>query len=88
MSLPIDADLEFKALRAFSARLGRDPSRTQAAGGNTSLKRDGVLWIKASGAWLADAEERDIMIPVDLNGLLDALARGDLRAETAASFVD
>jgi rhamnose utilization protein RhaD (predicted bifunctional aldolase and dehydrogenase) len=28
------------------------------------------------------------MIPVDLNGLLDALARGDPRAETAASFVD
>jgi rhamnose utilization protein RhaD (predicted bifunctional aldolase and dehydrogenase) len=88
MSLPIDADLEFKALRAFSASLGRDPSRTQAAGGNTSLKRDGVLWIKASGAWLADAEERDIMIPVDLNGLLDGLANGDPRAETAASFVD
>jgi rhamnose utilization protein RhaD (predicted bifunctional aldolase and dehydrogenase) len=88
MSLPIDADPEFKALRIFSAGLGRNPSRTQAAGGNTSLKRDGVLWIKASGAWLAHADERDIMVPVDLGGLLDALASDDPRAETAASFVD
>ena len=88
MSLPIETDSEFKALRIFSASLGRNPSRTQAAGGNTSLKRDDVLWIKASGAWLAHAEERDIMVPVGLNGLLDALAEGDPRAETAASFVD
>ncbi|WP_158816279.1 class II aldolase/adducin family protein [Methylocapsa sp. S129] len=88
MSQPIDKDPEFIALRALSSALGRDPSRTQAAGGNTSLKHDGVLWIKASGTWLAHAEERDIMVPVDLNGLLDALAADDPRAETAASFVD
>lgn len=84
----MDADLEFRALRAFSTALGRDPRRTQAAGGNTSLKRDGLLWIKASGAWLAQAEERDIMVPVDLGGLLEALARDDPRAETATAFVD
>lgn len=88
MSQHIESDAEFQALRHLSAALGRDPARTQAAGGNTSLKRDGVLWIKASGAWLAHAEERDIMVPVDLNGLREALARGDPRAETGVSFVD
>jgi rhamnose utilization protein RhaD (predicted bifunctional aldolase and dehydrogenase) len=88
MSQPIESDLEFQALRHLSAALGRDPLRTQAAGGNTSLKRDGILWIKASGAWLAHAEARDIMVPVDLNGLRDALASGDPRAETGVSFVD
>jgi rhamnose utilization protein RhaD (predicted bifunctional aldolase and dehydrogenase) len=81
------ADPEFRALLALSARLGRDPLRTQAAGGNTSLKRDGVLWIKASGTWLAEAEARDIMVPVALAPLLDALARGDTRAEKATAFV-
>jgi rhamnose utilization protein RhaD (predicted bifunctional aldolase and dehydrogenase) len=88
MSGAIESDLEFQALRRLSAALGRDSSRTQAAGGNTSLKRDGLLWIKASGAWLAYAEERDVMVPVDLDGLRDALARGDPRAETGVSFVD
>ena len=80
-------DPEFRALLALSARLGRDPLRTQAAGGNTSLKRDGVLWIKASGTWLAEAETRDTMVPVALAPLLDALAKGDVRTEKATAFV-
>ncbi len=50
----------------MSARLGADPLLIQAATGNTSLKRDGVLWIKASGKWLAHADREDILIPVDL----------------------
>lgn len=39
----------------------------QAATGNTSIKLDGVLWIKASGKWLSDANHDQIMVPVDLN---------------------
>jgi rhamnose utilization protein RhaD (predicted bifunctional aldolase and dehydrogenase) len=85
---PISDDPEFAALRALSADLGRNPLRTQAAGGNTSLKREGMLWIKASGAWLAEAEERDIMIPVRLDALLAALAKGETAAESAVSFVE
>jgi rhamnose utilization protein RhaD (predicted bifunctional aldolase and dehydrogenase) len=81
------ADPEFAALKALSARLGRDPLRTQAAGGNTSLKRDGVLWIKASGTWLAEAETGDIFVPVRLEPLLRAVADADPRAETATDFI-
>ena len=44
-----------EALRTLSAKLGSDPLLVQAAGGNTSLKRDGIMWIKASGTWLRDA---------------------------------
>jgi rhamnose utilization protein RhaD (predicted bifunctional aldolase and dehydrogenase) len=80
-------DPEFAALKALSARLGRDPLRTQAAGGNTSLKHDGVMWIKASGTWLAQAESGDIFVPVRLEPLLRAVADADPRAETAADFV-
>lgn len=74
-------------LRAASARLGADPLQVQAGGGNTSLKGGGAMWIKASGAWLADAGARDIFVPVDLDALRAAIAAGDPRAEGAAAFV-
>src|SRR5690348_9287823 len=83
----MNADPEFRALCALSAELGRNPLRTQAAGGNTSLKRGGVMWIKASGTWLAEAEVRDIMVPVALEPLRQALDRRDPRAEKATDFV-
>lgn len=78
---------EFEALLDLSARVGADPLLVQAAGGNTSLKEDGILWIKASGLWLAHARDRDIMVPVRLAPLLEALERGDPAAETARDFV-
>jgi rhamnose utilization protein RhaD (predicted bifunctional aldolase and dehydrogenase) len=86
-SVHID-DSEFQALRKLSAALGADPLRTQGAGGNTSIKRDGVMWIKASGTWLADALAHDIMTPVHLAPLRQAIADGDPRAAAATDFVD
>lgn len=77
---------EFEALRALSARIGNDPGLTQAAGGNTSLKVGDVLWIKASGTWLAHALERDIMVPVQMQPLIDAVRRSDPVAEQAQRF--
>jgi rhamnose utilization protein RhaD (predicted bifunctional aldolase and dehydrogenase) len=81
-------DSEFHALRELSATLGADPLRTQGAGGNTSIKRDGVMWIKASGTWLADALAHDIMTPVRLEPLRKAIADGDPRAAAAIDFVE
>ena len=51
--------------------------RAKAAGGNTSIKRDGVMWIKASGRQLADALDDDIMVPVVLEELRAAAFRND-----------
>lgn len=68
--------VELKSLRQVSARVGSDINLVQGAGGNTSIKRDDVLWVKASGAWLAEAETRDIFVPVDLPGALRALGQG------------
>lgn len=62
-------------LDRLSAALGRDPEQVQAAGGNTSLKEDGVLWVKASGLWLADALKEDVFVPVGLGAVLDGIAR-------------
>jgi rhamnose utilization protein RhaD (predicted bifunctional aldolase and dehydrogenase) len=57
---------ELMQLRELSARIGGDPLLTQASTGNSSIKLDGVLWIKASGKWMADAICEDIFIPLDL----------------------
>jgi len=76
---------ELEALARLSARLGRDPEQVQAAGGNTSVKLDGVLWVKASGLWLADAEAKDLFVPVDLAKAVDAIDDGteeDVKAAT------
>ncbi len=81
-------EAEFHALAVFSAAIGADPARVQGAGGNTSLKRDGAMRIKASGTWLADAEKRPIFAAVGLAPLLAALAAGDPAVERAGAFVD
>lgn len=52
-------------LLELTQRVGRDPLLTQASTGNSSAKLDGVLWIKASGRWMADAMRDDILIPLD-----------------------
>jgi len=57
---------ELTRLRELSARIGNNPLLTQASTGNSSIKLDGVLWIKASGKWMSDAIREDILIPLDL----------------------
>ncbi len=81
-----DWQAELAELEALSARIGADPSLTQGAGGNTSLKVDGTLWIKASGTWLAHALERRIMVPVEIEPLLAAVRAVDPAAEQAQRF--
>ena len=66
---------EIQALIDVSARLGRDPLLVQAGSGNTSVKLDGVLWIKASGKWLAHAAQEEIFIPVDLVEIKSCIQR-------------
>lgn len=53
----------------FCARIGLDPLLVQGAGGNISWKEGDKLWVKASGAWLADAKLRNIFVPVNLKHL-------------------
>ncbi|MCA0433591.1 MAG: class II aldolase/adducin family protein [Proteobacteria bacterium] len=78
---------EMKALRTLSAKVGSDPLLVQAAGGNTSLKKDGVMWIKASGTWLRDAGAKDIFVPLDMPRLTAALAADDPACESCTDFV-
>ncbi|WP_342070620.1 class II aldolase/adducin family protein [Yoonia algicola] len=48
----------------ISADVRQDPLRVQGPGGNTSIKDGDIMWIKASGTELADAETKDIFVPV------------------------
>jgi len=65
---------ELTRLFEFSARMGHDPLLTQASSGNTSIKCDGKLWIKASGTWLANAGAGDTFLPLPLDDLRRRLA--------------
>jgi rhamnose utilization protein RhaD (predicted bifunctional aldolase and dehydrogenase) len=66
-----------KAVQHYCTSISRNRLLVQAAGGNISWKSDDTLWIKASGTWLADAELKEIFVPVDRKPIDDALALGD-----------
>ena len=59
----------------------------QGAGGNTSVKEAGVMWIKASGTRLAEAVSRDIFVPVDLAAMRAAMDDPSADADQTAGFV-
>lgn len=67
---------ELRALAAMSAAVGADPDLVQGGGGNSSLKCDGCLWIKASGTWLSRAAGERIFLPLDLARLKRRIAAG------------
>lgn len=77
----------FVDLLAASKRIGSNPLQVQGAGGNTSLKSNGAMIVKASGTWLADAENEDIMVPVDAARLSSALETDDPAAADSMLFV-
>jgi rhamnose utilization protein RhaD (predicted bifunctional aldolase and dehydrogenase) len=64
-------------LVTLSARLGRDLDLVQAGGGNTSIKENGTLWVKASGKWLAHAANDDMFLPVPMADIARQLAAQD-----------
>jgi rhamnose utilization protein RhaD (predicted bifunctional aldolase and dehydrogenase) len=61
------------ALRELSARVGSEPLLVQASNGNTSIKSEGTLWIKASGRWLANATREELFMAVDLEAAKESL---------------
>jgi rhamnose utilization protein RhaD (predicted bifunctional aldolase and dehydrogenase) len=71
-------------VKAFCAQIGADPLLVQGAGGNVSWKDGDTLWVKASGTWLADAEVKEIFVPVDYLFLQTALSRQDYSVQPKA----
>ena len=56
-------------LVAFSRKYGSDPELVVAGGGNTSMKENGVLYVKGSGVALADVTAKDF-VALDLDKLM------------------
>lgn len=48
----------------------------QASNGNTSIKLEGILWIKGSGKWLARANQEEMLIPIELAEAKEAVEQG------------
>ena len=65
---------EIFKLKKLSAKLGNDLSLIQASGGNTSIKLDGKLWVKASGKKLKNALNEDIFVSLDLKKIINELS--------------
>lgn len=74
-------------LAMFSAQLGADPLLIQGAGGNTSLKDRGAMWIKASGTQLADALAQNIFVPCDFELMRLSLEMDDDRSDRTEDFL-
>jgi len=87
--LNTSSDMLKASIIKYCTTIGTDPLLVQGAGGNVSWKDGDTLWVKASGTWLADAEDKDIFVPVDLTHLRTAIGNGDfsvspiVRGETA-----
>lgn len=66
-------DTEIASLVALSARLGRDPLLVQASNGNTSIKLEGIIWIKGSGKWLVNAGQEEFLVPIPLTDVEESI---------------
>ena len=57
------------SLIKFCHKIGKNSLLVQGPGGNVSYKNLDVLWIKASGSWIAHAQHSNF-VPIDLNSTL------------------
>jgi rhamnose utilization protein RhaD (predicted bifunctional aldolase and dehydrogenase) len=76
--------ISHQTISQMCADLGKDPLLVQGAGGNVSWKENETLWIKGSGTWLANANNEDIFVPVNLRHLQDALAKQEFDVKPQA----
>jgi rhamnose utilization protein RhaD (predicted bifunctional aldolase and dehydrogenase)/NAD(P)-dependent dehydrogenase (short-subunit alcohol dehydrogenase family) len=76
------SDERIRAVVAMSQRFGRDPEYSRGGGGNSSLKADGVVYIKPSGVALATLEAEDL-VPLATAPLLDLLLHGGSETDEA-----
>lgn len=58
-------------------KIGADKSIIQGAGGNVSIKIGEIIWVKASGTWLADAKRKNIFVPLNLKKIQNDFANED-----------
>jgi rhamnose utilization protein RhaD (predicted bifunctional aldolase and dehydrogenase) len=60
------SELNFELLREHSEMVGNNADLVQAGGGNTSLKTDSGIWIKASGTRLKNSKSNHIFVYLEI----------------------
>ena len=78
--------MEFKRLAKLAFDLGNDPLQVQGAGGNVSLKEDGLIYVKSSGTWMKDALDKNVFVALPLEKAKDAASKGKLNEVEFQSF--
>jgi rhamnose utilization protein RhaD (predicted bifunctional aldolase and dehydrogenase) len=76
---PIDLDI-------FSGQIGRDFFMVQGPGGNTSFKDEKIMWIKASGTKLSNAEVEEIFVGVSVENGSTADPKSQLKPSIEKDF--
>jgi rhamnose utilization protein RhaD (predicted bifunctional aldolase and dehydrogenase)/NAD(P)-dependent dehydrogenase (short-subunit alcohol dehydrogenase family) len=66
------SDVAIRQVVELSQRFGRDTEYSRGGGGNSSVKADGVVYIKPSGVPLATLAAEDL-VPLDMAPLLELL---------------
>jgi len=75
----------FFDLKEISSIIGSDLDLIQGAGGNTSMKDDGIVWVKASGCWLSGAMTKEMFIPVDRDNAINLIKNGNINNISSVS---
>jgi len=65
------------SINKFCHAIGDNRLLVQGAGGNISWKEKNIMWIKASGTWLAEALEKEIFVPVKLDSIIKSISDSD-----------
>ena len=66
-----------KSLINITEKIGRDINLVQGPGGNISFKKDGYMYIKASGEKMSDAKNKNIFVKTNHNKILSSLKKND-----------
>ena len=90
---------DIKRFKEISFKIGSNIKLVQAAGGNTSIKSNNSMLIKASGKWLNQSLNENIFVEVNLNSIRkkinnnqegsfdeDILSNNNLRPSIETSF--
>ena len=65
--------MALRELKILSEFIGRDKSLIQGAGGNTSIKFNKKLFVKASGTMLKKALSEEIFVSLSLDSIFNQL---------------
>jgi rhamnose utilization protein RhaD (predicted bifunctional aldolase and dehydrogenase) len=65
-------------LKKYSEKIGNNIDWIQGAGGNTSVKDEETIWVKASGCWLSNSNSNDIFISVLLTEINQSITNNNL----------